>query len=276
MPYHLKSEFDLSDPGVVSVIDDLPLWSAPFGMKLLEVVRLRRNMRVLDVGPGTGFPIVELSQRLGDTCEVYAVDPWETALDRMRQKITMWGITNLHIIEGQAESLDFDDGTFDLIVSNNGTNNVEDEERLFSELGRVARPGAQMVLTVNLPGTMSEFYETFETELVARGRTAEIERLKEHLFEKRKPLSHMREMLGRAGFDVDESHEDSFTMRFVDGTTMLNHFVIRLGFLGSWVHLLDRRDVKPVFESIEATLNRRTEPLTLTIPWACLDCRRLA
>jgi hypothetical protein len=55
---------------------------------------------------------------------------------------------------------------------------------------------------------------------------------------------------------------------------MLKHFVIRLGFLGSWLHLLEERDVRPVFEAVETTLNRRTDPLTLTIPWACLDCHR--
>jgi hypothetical protein len=40
------------------------------------------------------------------------------------------------------------------------------------------------------------------------------------------------------------------------------------------VRVLEEGDVNPVFDAIETTLNRRTEPLTLTIPWACLDCRR--
>jgi len=31
MTHWLETDFDLSDPGVVSAIDALPLWSAPFG-----------------------------------------------------------------------------------------------------------------------------------------------------------------------------------------------------------------------------------------------------
>jgi ubiquinone/menaquinone biosynthesis C-methylase UbiE len=277
MPYKLKTEFDLSDPSVVSVIDDLPLWSAPFGLKLLEVVRLRENMRVLDVGTGAGFPSVELAQRLGRTCEVHAVDPWEPALERARQKIRQWNVTNLHLIEGMAESLEFEDDYFDLIVSNNGTNNVDDEEKVCAELGRVARRGAQMVLTMNLPDTMKEFYDTFEEILSGRGMSAEIERLTEHIFEKRKPLDHTRQLLDRSGFAVNDIYEDAFTMRFTDGTAMLSHSVIRLGFLGSWVDVLSPPDVEPVFSSIESALNRRARDrgeLRLTIPWACFDCER--
>jgi len=45
MPFRLSAEFDASDPDLVAVIDDLALWSAPFGLKLLEVVQLRRLVR---------------------------------------------------------------------------------------------------------------------------------------------------------------------------------------------------------------------------------------
>ena len=69
----IEGEYDINDPDVVSAIDDTPLWSAPFGMKLLDRVRLRRDLRVLDIGSGLGFPIVELSQRLGETCEVFGI-----------------------------------------------------------------------------------------------------------------------------------------------------------------------------------------------------------
>ncbi len=71
----IESRYDVHDPDVVSAIDDAPLWSAPFGMKLLEVVKLRKQIRALNIGSGMGFPIIELSQRLGETCRVYGIDP---------------------------------------------------------------------------------------------------------------------------------------------------------------------------------------------------------
>lgn len=277
MSYHLKTEFDLSDPGVVAMIDDLPLWAAPFGLKLLEVIELRKNMRVLDIGSGSGFPGIEIAQRLGTSCEVYAVDPWETAVDRARQKIRQWNVTNLHLVDGRAEALAFEDRFFDLIVSNNGTNNVDDEDRVFAELGRVAKPGAQLTLTMNLPGTMREFYDVFEQVLSARGMSAERDGIAAHIFEKRKPISHMRALMARSGFEIVRSDEDAFTLRFVDGTAMLRHSLIRIGFLGSWIAVLQGHDVASVFDEIEAELDRRAGAqggLTLTIPWVCFDCRR--
>lgn len=273
----LETDLDLSDPGTVSAIDALPLWSAPFGLELLEVIRVRESMRVLDVGCGTGFPAIEIAERLGAGSEVCAVDPWAAALERARAKACRWGVTNLRLVEGQAEALPFEDRSFDLIVSNNGTNNIEDEERVFAELRRVARPGAQLVLTMNLPGTMQEFYDAFDRVLSARGMAAERERVAAHIFRKRKPLPHVLALLARHGFEIVGTHEDTFRLRFADGTAMLQHSLIRLGFLGSWIAVLDGRDVFPVFEQVEAELNRLSAEegeLSLTVPWVCLDCRR--
>lgn len=75
---YLSTQYDLNDPVLLSVVDDMPLWSAPFGLKLLEVVRYRKNIRVLDIGTGFGFPLVELAMRLGSTCQVVGLDPWES------------------------------------------------------------------------------------------------------------------------------------------------------------------------------------------------------
>jgi ubiquinone/menaquinone biosynthesis C-methylase UbiE len=194
----IQGTYDIHDPSVMAVIDDLPLWSAPFGLKLLEVARLGRGLTVLDVGSGAGFPVVELSQRLGASCRVFGVDPWPEAVARAREKIRTWGITNLQIVDGTAEALPFGDATFDLVVSNNGTNNVDDEERAFAEIVRVAKPGAQVAFTVNLPDTMVEFYTAYRTVLRRRGLEDAIARVDRHIAEKRKPLEHHRR-LARGG-----------------------------------------------------------------------------
>lgn len=47
----------------MSGYDELPFWSAPFGISLLETVRLRPGMNVLDIGSGSGFPMLELADR---------------------------------------------------------------------------------------------------------------------------------------------------------------------------------------------------------------------
>jgi ubiquinone/menaquinone biosynthesis C-methylase UbiE len=279
MAWHVKTAFDLGDPGVVSALDELPLWSAPFGLALLDTIRLAPDLRVLDVGCGTGFPCIEIAQRLGPGSRVWAVDPWSAALDRAREKAKRWGVANLQLLEGRAESLPFPDASFDLLVSNNGTNNVEDEDRVFAELARVARPGAQLAFTMNLPGTMREFYDVFEQVLASRGLAAERDAVQAHIHEKRKPLAFARERLERHGFQVLAADERAFAMRFATGGAMLRHSLVRVGFLGSWAALLPEREVGPVFAQVEAALDRRASDaghLTLTVPWVCFDSRRVA
>jgi len=68
--------WDFNDPDLVAAIDELPLWSAPFGEVLLETIHLRPGLRVLDIGSGLGFPALEMAQRLGSGSEVFALDPW--------------------------------------------------------------------------------------------------------------------------------------------------------------------------------------------------------
>jgi arsenite methyltransferase len=272
-----KCEYDVHDPDVVSSIDDLPLWSAPFGLRLLETVELGKNLRVLDIGCGMGFPIVDLSQRLGPTCTVYGIDPWTAAIDRVRMKLRTWGISNVTAEEGRAEALPFPDAHFDRIVSNNGTNNVDDEEQAFSEIARVAKPGAQFVFTVNLPETMVEFYNTYRGVLADRGLEGAVELLDEHIIDKRKPLTHVESVVTGAGFDIRSIHKDEFSFRYTDGAAMLNHFFIKLGFFDGWQAILEPDDVAPVFADVGAALDRAAEKngeLRLTVPWICVDSRK--
>ncbi|HSR18356.1 MAG TPA: hypothetical protein VLM39_09740, partial [Ignavibacteriaceae bacterium] len=79
MTHFIKTKYDLNSAELVSVIDELSLWAAPFGLRLLEMMKIRKNISVLDIGSGLGFPLLEIAMRLGDSCKVYGIDPWEAA-----------------------------------------------------------------------------------------------------------------------------------------------------------------------------------------------------
>jgi arsenite methyltransferase len=277
MQTYLDNEFDLNDPSFVSVIDELPLWSAPFGLKLLDTVTLKPHIRALDLGCGTGFPLIELAQRLGSSCQIYGLDPWERAVERVRLKISTLDIRNVVVLQAAGEEMPFQDKIFDLIVSNNGINNVEDPEKVLRECFRTARPGAQMVMTVNLPETMHEFYDVYESVLKELCTASEVEGMRTHIYSKRKPLQDTEEMIRKAGFNSVKANEDAFSWRFVDGTTMLKHAVIRFAFMDPWKSIVAAHDVERIFKVLEDTLNLISEEkgeLRLTIPFACIDCEK--
>jgi ubiquinone/menaquinone biosynthesis C-methylase UbiE len=259
--------------------DELPLWSAPFGLALLDTVVLRPGIVALDVGCGTGFPIIELAERLGKSAQVHGVDPSGAALARARKKLAVKAVTNVTLHEMYAEQLPFADRTVDLIVSNNGFNNVSDFAAVIAECARVARPGAQLVYTYNLPESMHELYTAYDRLLLELEMTAARERLAAHIFARRKPLAFTTDVLERAGFRVERIQQSSFRLRFVDANAMLEHFLVRVAFLSSWSAVLDATDRESVFGELIQRLQRAAVAageLTLTIPFACYDCRRHA
>ena len=78
-----------NDKDIVNTYDELPLWAASFGLKLLDKIEYRKNTKVLDVGCGVGFPSLEIAQRIGSSSKVCGLDVWEVALEQARYKAVL-------------------------------------------------------------------------------------------------------------------------------------------------------------------------------------------
>lgn len=279
MSDYLKFKFDPNDEKVISTFDEAPLWSVPFGMALLDEINFKPGINALDIGCGTGYPLIELAQRLGAGSRVYGLDPWDAALKRAKEKISKYQLLNVELVEGIAEKMPFEDNFFSLIVSNNGLNNVSDMDAVLQECHRVTKDGAQLVVTMNLPETFIGFYQTFEKVLREFGFEEIIERLKEHIYQKRKPVGFTTKLLQNNGFTIDNVKESIFNYRFADGTAFLNHYFIKLGFMDSWKALIPQELLTKVFSKIEAYLNdsaTKSGGITLGVPFACFNCTKSA
>jgi SAM-dependent methyltransferase len=267
----------LDEGALAAVCDELPLWSAPFGLRLLDAVALRPGMVALDVGCGTGFAALELAQRLGPAGQVHAVDPWHAGLERARARAAAHGVENLALHEARAERLPLPDASVDLIVSNNGLNNVADVAAALAECARVARPGAQLVYAYNLPGSLAEFYAVYDAVLAEDGREEARRALAAHIDHKRKPVAWTVAALERAGFAVERVVEDTFRLRFADAAAFFGHSLVRVAFLRPWLEVLEPQGRGPVFADIGRRLDahaRTAGELTMTIPLACVEARR--
>jgi ubiquinone/menaquinone biosynthesis C-methylase UbiE len=56
-PGYLSYQFE-DTPDTVNSFDELPLWSAAFGLLMLKHLSFARGMKVVDAGSGTGFPLL--------------------------------------------------------------------------------------------------------------------------------------------------------------------------------------------------------------------------
>jgi arsenite methyltransferase len=272
---YMSGDFDLDDPELVSAIDELPLWSAPFGLKILDMVKLGKGIKLLDIGCGAGFPALEIAQRLDLDSRVYGIDNWQIAVERANQKIKFCNIRNAEIINASAENLPFENESIDIIVSNNGLNNVDNIEQVLIECYRVLKTNGQLLFSMNLEKTMIEFYDVFKNVLLNHKMNTEVKKITEHIFEKRKPVEYMENILGKYKFGVSKIENNEFSFRFTDGSAMFRHFLIRLGFLKSWKQIIPPNKQSDIFSEIENELNKIASEkgeLKLTIPFAVFDC----
>jgi arsenite methyltransferase len=275
MKNNLKNRLDSDSHSVVEVIDELPLWSAPFGLKLLDNIVLKKNITVLDIGSGTGFPLTEIAMRLGSTCKIIGIDPWHEAIERIKKKLEVYGINNVEIIEGVAENIPLGDDSIDLITSNNGINNVLEPEIALKECFRVLKSGGQFIQTMNLKETMNEFYDIFRAILSDNGMKQELNSLENHIYHKRKPIEEFTLQLADIGFEIESVKHDKFEYKFVDGTTMLNHYFIRLAFMESWKSIISSTKQSTIFKQIEKTINMQSDKkgmYKLSIPYVLIKC----
>jgi ubiquinone/menaquinone biosynthesis C-methylase UbiE len=275
-PDYLDQQRDHRDPAVASVYDELSLWSSRFGALLLDYVPLRRGMRVLDLGCGTGFPLYELANRLGGASRLWGADVWLEALARARSKQTVYELPNVAVAAGDGARLPFASESFDLIVSNLGVNNFDDAPRVFEECARVAKHGGVLALATNVEGHMAEFYAVFRHVLEEIGKPEYLERLSAN----ERHRGSRDELLARiqdAGFTPSQAVGSSFVMRYVDGSALLRHYLTRMGFLGGWKAVVDEADRRAVFEALEQHLNHHAEhhgELQMTVPALYLEAVR--
>jgi arsenite methyltransferase len=278
MAKHLNNKWDFNSKLLVELFDELPLWAAPFGLKLLEGIRYKKGIKALDIGFGAGFPLTEIAMRLGQDSKIYGIDPWEAAVDRAEKKIEFYDIHNIEIIRGVAEKIPLEDNSIDLIVSNNGLNNVTDLEKSLSECARIIKSEGQFIQAINLNQTMIEFYTAMEKILIDSKLENCLDIMRNQIYKKRKPLDQYLEQLQIHGFSIDSVKHDKFEYTFVDGTTMLNHYFIRLAFIDGWKSIVPNEKQEEIFDLIEKELNLKSAKegtLTLSVPFVVIDCKKL-
>jgi len=176
-----------------------------------------------------------------------------------------------------AEAIPLEDNSVDLITSNNGLNNVVDAGLVLAECRRILKSGGQFIMTMNLDKTMAEFYDQLSSVLSEEGMENEILSMHRHITRKRPPLDEMTNKIVNNGFIIRDIIHDKFSYRFSSGTAMLEHYFIRLAFMGSWMEFLPADKADSIMEKVEKRLNRIAETsgfLNLTIPFALIDALR--
>jgi SAM-dependent methyltransferase len=115
----------------------------PQAANLVRHARVRSGDLLLDVGCGTGVAAITAALR---GARVTALDLTPELLDRARENAQIAGV-NVDYHEGDAENLPFNDGAFDVVVSQFGHMFAPRPEVAVVEMLRVLKPGGVMAFS---------------------------------------------------------------------------------------------------------------------------------
>lgn len=122
--------------------------------QLIERGGVKKGMRVLDLGCGSGAFTPFIARTVGEKGKVYALDIQADMLKQLESKLAKpenKDIKNIKLIEGNAYELPFDRGAIDLVNLVTVLQEIPDRNRALQEVKRVLKPGGVLAVTELFP-----------------------------------------------------------------------------------------------------------------------------
>src|SRR5690606_35467049 len=129
----------------------------PVGEAVVRRAGVARGERVLDVAAGTGNAAIRAAEAGGI---VTAIDLTPELFAAGRRRAADAGV-EVEWVEGDAEQLPFEDGSFDVVLSTFGVMFAPRHDVAAREMARVLRPGGRIGLATWTPdGTVADLFRT--------------------------------------------------------------------------------------------------------------------
>jgi SAM-dependent methyltransferase len=148
---------DLGYPAELANVPEAAVQSFAGVANPFSLGRLELGEVVLDLGSGAGTDSLLAAQMVGPEGSVTGIDMTPEMLAKARAAATEMGASNVEFVEAEAERLPFEDGSFDVVISNGVIDLVPDKDAVFSELHRVLAPGGRIqIADVTIQKPVSE------------------------------------------------------------------------------------------------------------------------
>ena len=108
------------------------------------VAELREGEVVLDLGSGGGIDVILSAKRVGPTGVAYGLDMTDEMLALAQRNARDAGVSNVHFLKGEIESIPLPAESVDVVISNCVINLSTDKAAVLAEIGRVLRPGGRL------------------------------------------------------------------------------------------------------------------------------------
>jgi ubiquinone/menaquinone biosynthesis C-methylase UbiE len=136
----------------------LEAWLGEATEAMLDMARVGRGSRVLDVAAGTGGQTLAAARRVGAEGSVLATDISEKILALAERVAADSGLANVATRAMDGEELDVKEGFFDAVISRVGFIYFPDQQAAFAGMHRALKPGGRLAGVVYSTPELNAFF----------------------------------------------------------------------------------------------------------------------
>jgi SAM-dependent methyltransferase len=166
-----------------------------------DLAALAPGEAVLDLGSGSGTDVFFAAVRVGESGRVAGVDFTDEQVAKAVRLRDRTGSSHVEFVEARIDDLPFEDGSFDVVISNGVINLSPVKHRVFAEAARVLRAGGRLAVADIVSGRPLKERTRRNVELWAACIAGAI------------PQRSYLETVEVAGFEVKDVRENDY--RFV-------------------------------------------------------------
>jgi ubiquinone/menaquinone biosynthesis C-methylase UbiE len=240
----------------IAFLQDLfiaPDWGERFSELIDEHIKLPKEGEALYVAAGTGGHAMSLHERAGEKLELFCIDenPECTELARAKASATNEKIT---FGTGPLDNLDLEDNRFDLVIGNASLVSRHRVRKMFSEIVRVAAPGATIALTLPTASSFGEFFSIYWEALHNNG-LIDHESDVEQLITELPTVSDVERLAEDEGLSEVKSFTRIEEFDFESGEQFLSSPLVAEFLMHDWLALVPEDKRAGLFSEISRLIN---------------------
>jgi len=231
-----------------------PDWGERFAELIDKHVSIPKEGKVLYLAAGTGGHAISLHERSGgDKVEFLCLDENEECVELAKAKAIATKDPAQFLL-ARLDQLHLPDNVYDVVIGNASLLPQERATRVFSEMVRVAAPGAQVAITLPTLSSFGEFFSIYWEALHNAGlidHEADVERLILAL----PSVSDLEQLADDEGLTEVESWTNLEEFDFESGEQFLNSPLVAEFLMQNWLATLPEESRGLLMKELTSLIN---------------------